>query len=159
MAAPDYLAGDTELALPQSLAAYARSHPVGGVLVLISDLFDTVPFLPEASSEAGAEALADALRYFTPPRWQVLVMHLLTEAEIHPTLEGDFDLRDVETRESLPFHFDEATLARYRLRVRQWSARLQSVCAWRGAAYSRIIAEWPMEKAVVPYLRQRGVLQ
>jgi hypothetical protein len=103
--------------------------------------------------------LAEGLRHLTPPRWQVQVVHLLTEEEVRPTLEGDLDLQDTETRESLPFHLDEQTLAQYRLRVRRWCANLQSICAQRGATYARILAEWPLEKAVVPYLRQRGVIQ
>jgi hypothetical protein len=88
-----------------------------------------------------------------------LVIHLLTEEEMHPNLEGDFDLQDTETGESLPFHFDERTLTQYRLRVRAWCAELQSACAKRGASYARIQAEWPLEQAIIPYLRQRGVVQ
>jgi hypothetical protein len=104
-------------------------------------------------------ALAEGLRHFAPPRWQLLVMHLLTQQEVHPTLEGDFDLRDVETGESLPFNFDDHTLSQYRLRVRTWCAGLQATCTRRGGTYSRILAEWPLEQAVIPYLRQRGVVQ
>jgi uncharacterized protein (DUF58 family) len=142
--------------LTYSLNAYARTHPAGGLLVLISDLFDTVS-APGSGEQAGD--LAEALYYLVPPRWQVLVIHLLTEEEMHPNLEGDFDLQDTETGESLPFHFDERTLTQYRLRVRAWCAELQSACAKRGASYARIQAEWPLEQAIIPYLRQRGVVQ
>jgi uncharacterized protein (DUF58 family) len=135
---------------PHPLESYARAHPSGGLVVLISDLFEP--------DEAQIN-LAAGLRYLTPPRWQTLVLHLLTQEEIHPTLEGDFDLQDSETGESLPFHLDELTLAQYRLRVRAWCADMQSVCARRGATYARILAEWPLEKAVIPFLRQRGAIQ
>lgn len=145
-----------EANLGQSLTTYARTHPQGGLVVLISDLLDT---LGDAESHhQAADKLAAGLRYFTPPLWQVLVIHFLTEQELHPTFEEDLDLRDLETGESLPFHFDEATLTQYRLRVRRWNAELQSVCAQRGAIYAQVVAEWPLEKAVVPYLRQRGVV-
>ena len=151
---------EAEGGLVQSLTTYAKTHPTGGVLVLVSDLLDTASFPSDsAPTSRGPEELAEGLIHFAPPRWQVLVMHLLTQAEVQPGLEGDFDLQDVETGQSLPFHFDESTLSQYRLRVRQWSANLQTACASRGATYSRILAEWPLEQAVVPYLRQRGVLQ
>jgi uncharacterized protein (DUF58 family) len=136
---------------PQLLDSYARNHPSGGLLVLISDLFDT--------GAGDLVGLSDGLRHLATPRWQVLVLHLLTQEEIQPTLEGDLDLQDSETSESLPFHFDDHTLAQYRLRVRAWCAELQSACAGRGATYARILAEWPLEKAVIPFLRQRGVIQ
>ncbi len=163
--------------LVHSLTSYAGSHPQGGLLILISDLLNTatpfsseepsleaeLPYSPDEEEQAEGieewEDLAEALRYFPPPRWQVLVLHLLTEPEINPTLEGDFDLQDLETGQSLPFHLDEATLAQYRLRVRRWCADVQSACARRGATYARVLAEWPFEKAVIPYLRQRGVIQ
>jgi hypothetical protein len=84
---------------------------------------------------------------------------LLTQEEIQPSLEGDFDLQDSETGESLPFHLDGSTLGQYRLRVRKWCAELQSACARRGAAYAQVRAEWPLEQAIIPFLRQRGVVQ
>jgi uncharacterized protein (DUF58 family) len=143
--------------LVRSLTSYARTHPGGGLLVLISDLLDTAA-LP-TKENGGGQALAESLRHLIPPRWQVLVVHLLTEEEIHPTLEGDYDLQDTETEESLPFHLNETTLTQYRLRVRKWCAELQSACAQRGATYARVLAEWPLEQAVIPYLRQRGIVQ
>lgn len=148
--------------LSHSLTTYARNHPAGGLLVIISDLFDTVDAAFDASPDlegTGSRWLAEGLRHLTPPRWQVLVVHLLTEEEVRPSLEGDLDLQDTETRESLPFHLDEQTLAQYRLRVRRWCANLQSICAQRRATYARVLAEWPLEQAVVPYLRQRGAIQ
>jgi hypothetical protein len=86
-------------------------------------------------------------------------MHLLSSQEDAPTVEGDFDFRDMETGESLPFHLDRSTLSQYRLRVRRWYNELQRACSQRGATYTRIMAEWPVERAVIPYLRQRGVIQ
>ena len=75
------------------------------------------------------------------------------------TTKGYFDFQDMETGESLPFHLDGATLAQYRLRVRRWYNELQRACAHRGATYARVMAEWPVEQAVIPYLRRRGVIQ
>ena len=142
--------------LVKSMAGYARSHAQGGFLIIISDLLDTaVP----AGTNGEWEELAEGLRYFPAPRWQVLVLHLLSEEELHPTLEGDFDLQDLETGQSLPFHLEESVLAQYRLRVRRWCGELQSACARRAATYARITAEWPFEQAVIPYLRQRGTFQ
>jgi uncharacterized protein (DUF58 family) len=149
--------GETGGGLVPSLTSYARVHPAGGLLVLISDLLDTVS-LSAFEAEAGEE-LAQSLRHLVPPRWQVLVVHLLTEEEVQPTIEGDYDLQDTETDESLPFHLDNATLTQYRLRVRTWCAALQSACGQRGATYARVLAEWPLEQMVIPYLRQRGVVQ
>ncbi len=147
--------------LAASLTNYARKHPKGGLLVLISDLVDSsLPADPTSSDETDwGHELAEGLRYLPPPRWQVLVMHVLTEQEMKPTLEGDYDFQDVETGQRLPFHLTPKTLAQYRLRVRRWCAQLQSASGRRAATYARILTEWPLEQAVLPYLRQRGVIQ
>ena len=146
------------LAMARSLTRYARMHSEGGLLILISDLLDTVG-TAEHSSLTEGQALAEGLRHLTLPRWQVLVMHLLTTAEMQPSFEGDFDFEDVETTENLPFFVDRGVLTQYRLRTRRWCTTLEGICARQGTTYSRIMAEWPLEQKVLPYLRQRGVLR
>jgi uncharacterized protein (DUF58 family) len=147
---------DHESGLVHSLTAYSRSQSGGGILIIISDLLDAA-----ASAEIGqgAQNLVDGLRHLTPPRWQVLVMHLLSEHELNPALQGDYDLRDLETGQALPFRLDDLTIGQYRLRVRRWCNELSQACGRRGATYTQVLAEWPFERAVVPYLRQRGVIQ
>ena len=146
-----------EASLIQNLTDYAQHHPRGGLLVLVSDLLDTAPS-ESGSPRSTADKLTEGLRYLVPPRWQVLIIHLLTEQEVAPIFIDDLDLQDMETGDTLPFYFDEATLAQYRLRMARWCGELQSACSKRGATYARIIAEWPLEKMVVPYLRQRKVV-
>ncbi|MBN1991779.1 MAG: DUF58 domain-containing protein [Anaerolineae bacterium] len=144
-----------EPGLAQSLNSYARLHSAGGLLILISDLLDTVT----PSLQAGfGEELAEGLRHLTLPRWQVLVMHLLSSEEVEPTFEGDFDFEDIETNQYMPFNVDQDTLAQYRVRMRAWCSTLESICARQGTTYSRILAEWPLEQKVIPYLHQRGVV-
>jgi hypothetical protein len=74
-------------------------------------------------------------------------------------VEGDFDFKDMETGDIQPFRLDESTLGQYRLRLLRWYSELQSACVRRGAIYARVLAEWPIERMVVPYLRQRGIVQ
>jgi uncharacterized protein (DUF58 family) len=148
-----------ENSLAQSLTKYARGHSEGGLLILISDLLDTVASPTLADQEGhGGEELAEGLRHLTLPRWQVLIMHLLTTEEMNPSIEGDFDFEDIETSDNLPFYVDQHTLSQYRLRVRRWCSALETICTRQGTTYSRIMAEWPLEHKVMPYLRQRGVL-
>jgi hypothetical protein len=145
-----------EAELANSLMNYAHTYAQGGFLIIISDLLNAA-----ASAEVGrgADWLAEGLRHLSPPRWQVIVMHLLSQQELTPDFSGDFDLQDMETGETLPFRLDDLTIGQYRLRVRRWCHELQSSCGRRGAIYTRIVAEWPFERMVIPYLRQRGVVQ
>jgi len=165
VSALQFLAGITPLAPPKakaqtelvdSLRRYAHTYAQGGFLIIISDLLDVAT---SADVGQGSEWLAEGLRHFPSPRWQVVVMHLLSEQEMNPNFDGDIDLQDMETGETLPFRFDTPTLNQYRLRIRRWCGELQSTCGRRGATYARIMAEWPFERMVIPYLRQRGAIQ
>lgn len=151
---PELYSGDGGLV--HSLSRYAREHPTGGLLVLISDLLDTVGSGDIVDS---AQAMAEGLRYLLPPRWQVLVMHLMTTEEMTPTISGDFNLKDSETSRVLPIHVNDTLADQYRLRVQRWLAALKAASSRRGATYSHVLAEWPVEKKIMPYLRQLGLLQ
>jgi uncharacterized protein (DUF58 family) len=131
--------------LADVLQRHARSQPQGGVLVLCSDLL-------------AADDLGIALRAFAPPRWQVLVLHLLDQRDLQPNLSGPLELEDSETGQRLQLTLDAETLARYRQSVGAWRERLARVCAERGAHYAPIFAHWPLERQVVPYLRSRRLL-
>jgi uncharacterized protein (DUF58 family) len=150
---------DTGAGLGHCLTRYARTHPTGGLLIIISDLLDTVDTGAIANFPSPLAELTDGLSSLSPPRWQTVVIHLLTEQELNPTPIGNIDLQDIETGQNLPFRLDESTLGQYRLRVRSWQKQVERICTQRSAAYAQIQAEWPLEQAILPYLRQRRVMQ
>lgn len=131
--------------LPTAASTYARAHPRGGYLVLISDLAD----VPDLSA---------ALRHWRPPTWQVLVVHLLHPAELKPTLRGEVELQDAETSERGNYDLDAHALERYDAFVSDWCSTLERACLEHGAAYARVLADAPLETSVLPFLRRRGVI-
>ncbi len=134
-------AGTTQLASALRHMAKARH---GGLLVLVSDLMD--------------DGWAEALRPLHPPRWQTLVLHLLDPLELAPDLEDDLDVVDVESGAHVPIAATPATLALYRERVQSWCGEAQATCARLGATYARLQTDWPIERAVIPYLQRRRML-
>jgi len=135
-----------QTALAHSLSAYAATHRHGGLLVICSDLLEPA-------------GLSEGLRALPPPRWQVLVLHLLDQRELLPDLRGPIELEDAETGQRLPLTLDAATVAAYRRNVAAWQEQIAGACARRGATYAQVLADWPLERAVVPYLRARRILQ
>jgi uncharacterized protein (DUF58 family) len=135
-----------QTALARALRAYAATRGQGGLLVLVSDLL-------------AAEGLEDALRAAPPPRWQVLVLHILDRRELEPNLSGPLELEDAETGRRLPLTLDAAAIMAYRRNVAAWQERIASACARRGATYAQVLTDWPLERAVVPYLRARRILR
>ena len=142
---PARVAENERARLQQILAAYAQRNPRGGILILCSDLL-----LPDG--------LADGLRMLPPPRWQVVVLHLLDQRDLKPDLQGPLELEDSETGRRLPLTLDAPTLAAYARNVERWQSEIGAACARRGATYARVLTSWPLEKQVVPYLRLRRIL-
>ncbi len=135
-----------QTSLHTMLEGIARAHPGGGILVLCSDLLS-------------ADELTTSLRLLVPPRWQVLVLHLLDPREIAPEAGETVDLEDSETGALMTVTLDAQTLTGYRTQLDAWRARLAADCARRGATYATIQTDWPIERQVIPYLRRRRVLQ
>ena len=131
--------------LPAVLEGYARRHERGGLLVLCSDLL-------------APDGLDSALRAYAPPRWQVLVVHVLDARELEPELLGPVELEDSESGALLPLTLDAETLALYRRNLAEWQRGIEAACGRRGATYARILSSWPLERQVIPYLRARQVL-
>lgn len=134
-------------ALAQVLHNYARQFERGGMLVLCSDLLSDSP-----------AALIEALRQLPPPRWQVLILHILDQRELVPAINGAVELIDAETGQHLDLTLDDDALALYKRNVATWNEQLHILCTQRGATYARVLTEWPLEQAVLPYLRMRAVL-
>ena len=131
-------------ALQPALESYTRARS-GGVLVIVSDGW--------ALGDLGG-----LLRLAAPPRWQVLLLHLLHRDELQPQLHGNLELEDSETAERTSLLVDDRLLDQYHARVATWCRTLETTCHQRSAAYARIVTDMPLEQAVIPYLRQRLII-
>ena len=135
-----------QTAAARALRAFAAAAPQGGLVVLITDLLTT-------------EGLEIGLRTLPPPRWQILVLHILDRRELHPELSGPLELEDSETGQRMPLTLDAATIAAYRRNVAAWQEGIAETCARRGATYVQVLTDWPLERMVIPYLRARRLLR
>jgi uncharacterized protein (DUF58 family) len=140
------LAPQPATSLAPVLQQHARRHPQGGILVICSDLL-------------APGGLAQGLRALAPPRWQVLVLHLLDPRDLRPELSGPLELIDSETGQRMELTLDDETLRAYRQSAAAWREGLARECARYGAAYAQVMSTWPLEQKVVPYLRARRLLR
>ena len=124
----------------------ARLAPSGGLAIVVSDLWL-------------ADDLDAALALLPRPRWDVLLLQVMGRRELEPTLKGAVTVRDAESGEELQLLLDDAALHAYRQALHARLDRLRAVAAGRGARYALIPADWPLERAVVPFLQQRAVLE
>ena len=123
----------------------ARLAPSGGLVVVVSDLWL-------------ADDLDSALALVPAPRWDVLVLQVLSREELEPSVAGSLVLQDAETGRWLEINVDDDLRAAYRTALHARLDRVRSVVAGRAARHELIPADWPLERAVIPYLRRRAAL-
>lgn len=136
-------AGQTDL--KAVLRAYAAMHRRSGMAVLVSDLF----------SPGGLEGLTALL----DRGFEVTLLHLLDPTETDPELDGEIELFDRETRQTLRLSVDASALDAYRKRLSDWVAETEAFCAKRMVRYVAASTATPLEDFVFRQLRARRILE
>lgn len=135
-------AGRTDLlACGRNAAAQVTGR---GVIVLISDLLD-----PAADR---------VIRDLAATGSDLIVLHVLSPAELDPDIEGDLRLVDVETGDGIDVTVDLATVDAYKVRLAAWKDEFAALCAKRRASYVDLSTEVPLTELVFSELRRRRVL-
>lgn len=133
---------------PTDLVAAARHYAAQvsqrGPMVLVSDLFD--PAADRAISELAGT------------RCELSVLHMLSDDELDPPLEGDLRLVDREHGSTVDITADLGTLDAYKARLAAWQEELAGVCQRRGASYVPVSSALPLADLVFAELRRRRVV-
>jgi len=133
-------------ALNVSLEDYAIRTRVPGVAVVLTDLLD-------------AGGYADGLKALRQRRYEVFLLHVVSEDELSPGLEGDLTLVDAEGGPSRNVSVDRGALDRYRERLQRHFAEAEAFCAGQGIDYLRTSTAVPFEDLILRHLRQGGFLR
>jgi uncharacterized protein (DUF58 family) len=132
---------------PTDLRATAHKFttlfPHRGLVVVVSDLFDP------AGWRAAMEELARK-------KYQVLMIHILDEAEMQPGFLGDVALVDAEGYRERRLFVDADLARRFREELANYLSDIESVCASHGIDYLRTTTRVPFDEFVLKSLRQVG---
>ncbi|MCC7483558.1 MAG: DUF58 domain-containing protein [Burkholderiales bacterium] len=131
--------GPTDLAA--AIRRFTAVFPRPGLAVLVSDLLDPPGW------RAAVEELARR-------RHQVLVIHVLDEAEIEPAVAGDLSLVDAESGRERRLFVDAALARRYREQMARYLGEIESACANLGIDYLRTTTRVAFDDFVLKALRQ-----
>jgi len=127
--------------LNRVLRTYATHSRQTGLAIVISDLFDA----------NGYEQGLDALAY---SRFDVLVIQLVDESEIHPQLDGALRLHDIESAQERRLTVNRRLLELYRQKVNDYFTAIETFCLKRNIEYLRASTIVPFEDLVLRYLRR-----
>ena len=128
-----------------ALAAYAGRAKNVGIAVVISDFFD--------------DSYVKGLKALLARRFQVVLLHILDEEEMHPTLTGDLRLVDAETGEAREVSISPHVLAQYDAQLKSFCEGLQQMASRYGMDYVRSSTGVPFENVILQYLRRGGLLK
>lgn len=128
-----------ETRLGDALTQYAARTKTSGIAVVISDFFDE-------THERGIKALLSR-------RFQVVLLHVLDEEELHPTLTGDLRLVDAETQAVREVSISPHLIAQYEARVEEFCAGLARMAGRYNLDYVRASTGTPFEDVVLKSLR------
>jgi uncharacterized protein (DUF58 family) len=134
--------------LAEACRRFAVLNQRPGVVVLISDFFDKGD-------------LSDALRYLAGDRYDTYAIQLLSPQEVDPTkagVVGDLRLTDLEDGDTAEVSISAALLKKYRANLEAYCQHVKEVCTKRGLMYLAATTDVPVEKVVLQYLRERGLV-
>lgn len=92
-------------------------------------------------------------------KFEVMLLHLLDEEEVEPSVTGDLLMIDSETGEQREVTVTQTLLRRYRQRFAEFCADIEGFCSRYGCGYMRITNKTPFEELILKYLRRRGLLE
>jgi uncharacterized protein (DUF58 family) len=142
----DHLEATGQSNLTAAAREFAIRHAGKGVVVVISDFLDK-------------HGYQDALRYLLARNMDIFVIHILSQEEVEPELVGDLRLVDCEDDEIAEITISAPLLKRYKDNLNAFVGGLKEWCTQRGITYIFTNNQFPFEKLVLNYLRQRGLVK
>ncbi len=128
-----------------ALSQYAAQAKNVGIAVILSDFFD--------------DTHVQGIRALLSRRFQVVLVHVLDEEELHPTLTGDLRLVDAETGGAREVSISPQLLAEYEAGVQRFCGSLQDMAAKFNLDYVLASTGVPFEDVVLKSLRGRGLVR
>jgi hypothetical protein len=113
------------------------------------NLDDATRYADEARSRLDDESLA-LLRFH---RYEVFLIHVLSDEELSPTLSGHHRLVDAEDRSERDVTIDARVIEAYREVVSEFTGRLESTAQRMGMTYVKAPTSVPLESLVMQLFR------
>ena len=100
-----------------------------------------------------------ALRPCFPAGFKIVLIHVLDEEEVHPTLTGDLRLIDSETGDAREVSISPHLLGQYEAQLTSFCGGLQTLSNRYNMDYVRASTGVPFEDVILKFLRSGGLLK
>lgn len=128
-----------------ALRQFIAEYPQRGLVILISD------FLDERDAEKPLQYLADFGH-------ELFVIHLWGADDRNPPHNGELELEDAETGESVKLNFDEEARAAYVEAFDNYARSIRELALRKGGRYIGLSTNTPIEQAIFgSFLEAKGM--
>jgi len=135
-----------ETTLTEGCRRFALQQRRGGVVILLSDLFDP-------------NGYEDAFKHLLQHRNELYVFQILSPEEIQPDMIGALRLIDQETGEPVEVTASEDLLEVYERRLKAYQSQIKNTCLRYGVHYAPISTNEPMEHLLADSFRRMGLIE
>ncbi|MDI6619432.1 MAG: DUF58 domain-containing protein [Clostridiales bacterium] len=122
-----------------------KDFPRKGISIIISDFF----------TSAGIQ---DAVKYLMYKRQEVMLVHVLSDEELTPNLEGCIKLLDSETGCVKEVIISSLLLKKYSEKLKNFINEIKECCAKTGASYVLVSGGEPIEKVILHDFKNSGII-
>ncbi|MEM9941333.1 MAG: DUF58 domain-containing protein [Planctomycetota bacterium] len=137
---------DKSPTLAEAIKAFCLRNTGKGILVLITDLMD----------KSGYE---EALKYLVARDLDIYLIHVLSQEELDPELNGDLKLVDCEDSDIAEISVSQRLIDRYKQTLATFIEQAREFSSKRGIVYTMTSTERSVDRLVSKYLRQRGLVR
>lgn len=130
--------------LAEGLSKLSRADLPKGFTILLTDGLD--------------ENFPDALRQLASRGHEILLVQILSDAELEPNLEGDLRLLDCETDEVLEITATLSVMREYLRRLNDFCRELEDICRRSGGWYLRTTSDAKVSDIIFRHLRRLEVV-
>ncbi|MGQ9727683.1 MAG: DUF58 domain-containing protein [Candidatus Fervidibacter sp.] len=130
--------------LSEGVQRFARSDLPKGIVILITDGLD--------------ENSPDSLRQLAFRGHEIMLLQILSDAELEPPLEGDLRLLDCETEKPVEITATSSVMREYRRRLDEFCQQLKDTCRRSGGWYLQLISNERLSDILFRRLRRMGVV-
>ncbi len=99
------------------------------------------------------------MRYLLARNMDIYVVHVLSQEEVNPELVGDLRLVDIEDGDTAEITISAPLLKRYKDTLNAFVGGIKDWCTSRGITYIFTTNQYPFDKLILNYLRQRGLVK
>jgi uncharacterized protein (DUF58 family) len=125
----------------RTLRDYSLGARRPGLAILLTDLLDPSGYV-------------EGLRALLYRRFEIMLIHIVTDEEISPDFRGPYRLVDGETGEAAELNVGTDTIGEYQERLTRFLSETEAYCRRHHIEYLRTRTSVPFQDVVLRYLRE-----